>query len=89
MGTPVAASYAIPLRIGGRWEQLTFEFVQSVQRVVDEMFACLELIEAKGPLGLVDRITNEDYRRNFTQLVRSMAPSKKIKANTGLTVGHF
>ena len=91
LSTPRAASFAVTFRIGLPQKQLGLpamehEIVLEPERIVDELFDCLDSFQRKDDDRLKQLIPDVTYRRNFVALAERLAPDgDKVKV-VGFTV---
>jgi len=91
LSTPRAASFAVTLRIGLPQKQLGLrgmepEIILEPERIIDDLFDCLDSFQKKDDERLKELIPDATYRRNFVALAEKLAPDgDKVKV-VGLTV---
>jgi len=82
---PMAASYAIKIRVGRPQRQKSLFSDLSDQDVVSEFLDCMQLFVAGKRDELESRIKNPAYFRNFVQLAKQIAPDGKKVTAVGFT----
>jgi len=80
---PRAASFAVSLRIGG--PQRSLPGMDLPREVIDDLFDCFELFEARDLQKLDEHIHDESYFRNFIGLAEKIAPDGKNISRVGFT----
>lgn len=80
VSVPRAASFAVSLQIGLPKDQPALDL-----GILDELLACLELLQAADDELLHRRIADEPYYRNFIGLARQLAPDGKDISLVGIT----
>ena len=93
LSTPVAASYAIGLRIGTRdSKQLPLQGMEHAipgidlsTKTIDEFLICIDLINKKNREGLIQRISDKMYRNNFLSLATRIAPDGREIHSVGFS----
>lgn len=81
VSVPRAASFAITLKLGGTIDQLGL----FSDEVIDELFSCIELFNAKKEEELKKRIDNDAYYVNFKGIAKQIAPDGKRVKMVGFT----
>lgn len=82
---PRAASFAVTLRLGAS-AQTEILGASFSEKVIDELFDGMDLINEKKSDELISRIPDEGYYRNFLGLVKRIAPDGVAVKTVGLTV---
>lgn len=84
LSAPRYASFALTIRIGDA-RQLELPGVSIIDDVVAEVLDCLEAINKDGVSGIIQRIPDQAYRRNFLALSKRILPDGKRIKTVGLT----
>ena len=80
---PMAASYAIVLRVAETERQLALPFSVDASDVVSELIECMALYNQSEDEKLQTRIQDEPYLRNFLGLARELYPSTPDVSHVG------
>ena len=83
---PVAASFAIQIKIGKPSKQLKLYPNDIYSEVIDEIFNSISLFNSENELELKKQITDEAYFQNFMSLTKKMSPDGDKIKQVGLTI---
>lgn len=83
VSVPRAASFAVSLRIGSA--QRSLPGLDFPREVIDDLFDCIELLDAGDVKDLAQRIPDESYFRNFVGLAEKIAPDGENVRRVGFT----
>lgn len=72
VSTPMAASFAVSIRIGRHAGQKRFDVDQN--QVAQEFLECIQIFATQGIQGLSERISEPAYLRNFVAQLRQISP---------------
>lgn len=87
LATPMAASFAVKIRLGKPTNQTSLDFGSQIQeRIVDDILTGIELINNQQESELKKRFTNENYLQNFIGLTKALSPDGDVIKQVGLTV---
>jgi hypothetical protein len=91
LSIPRAASFAVTFRIGLPQKQLGLfasehEIVLEPERIIDDLFDCLDSFQKKDDDRLKELIPDVTYRRNFVALAERLAPDGDRVKVVGFTV---
>ena len=81
VSVPRAGSFTVTFQVGGPQIPL----FAPPKEVIDEVLACFALWEKKDEDGLKRRIPDDSYRRNFSSLIREIAPDGERVRHVGFT----
>jgi hypothetical protein len=89
--TPRAANFAVTFGIGLPQEQcglpgMEQEMILEPERIIDDLFDCLDSFQKKDQKRLRALIPDATYRRNFVALAERLAPDGDKLKVVGLTV---
>jgi len=83
VSVPRAASFAISVRIGRA--QLNLPGMNFPREIIEDLFDCLEFLDAGNIRRLEERIPDEPYFRNFIGLAGKIAPDGENIRRIGFT----
>lgn len=86
VATPMAASFAVAVRIGTRRPQTLLPGFSGPDAVLDEFLECLALFQSEDRARLSERIPDSAYYRNFTALAMRLVPDGDRIRQVGFTL---
>lgn len=84
VSVPRAASFAVSFRLGSSGQSI-IPGMDLAEDVINEVFECLELLNAAKVVPLEERFTDKAYYTNFVKLAKKIAPDGENIKSVGLT----
>lgn len=82
--TAYPASFAITIKVGQDRQMLIDESLNPVPRIIDEFIECVDVFQAGDEARMLERLPDEDYRRDMMQLMHQLAPDGQEVALVGV-----
>jgi len=86
LSTPMAASFAVKIRVGKPTFTSSLFPNEIYQEVIDELINDLEILNCANETLLNNKIADSSYYQNFVSLAKGLAPDGEIIGQVGLTV---